>query len=656
MNNFTGSVKGDKKSIDTYVGAVEKLFGGNKDVAKISSTVTDAIKLISENRDKVLNNKTTNKVELYGGIADSIVGKLLPNQSANVQKIKDKITSVMSLDKDKIKSGDYTEIESLLSKELGIDNTKLDKYVSTAKSLVEIYKNKEYFDIKDTKFMAKDLLASVVGKEKVEKVQKYVDTAQSIYSALSGNKDVTSISGAIRNLSDVLGKKSKISKYIDSASSMLDIVNKGQIGTKIFETNNGIGSIIKERLPQLTKEGSLGGIIASTTGISNTSTSEVLKANLPKDVASGVTGLNGALNNATNGVKVDIGKDGITDEEMKKGVRSITFGGKKQKMEICGEFEIYTGRRDSQVISFSPEFESDKIATDKVPTNALSIDSVRNEMLECTIEGIGGSLASDAYKDREDSSTGVGVVLGMSGSSFKNLESSAASMWSRYFSSVYGASLEIMGNTKVKFNGHIKIAVYTKFGFLHHTSGIYHIQGITDTISDGMFTTTLDLQKNSDEAKKKLKGEGAKKLNENKINDTDGKYWVKQNGGVTIEGCISDVPNALDDLGKWFYDRTGKKLVCTAGTNGEHASGPHSHANGWKMDVNDWFGPEGLSGGWLINDDDTPGSICYEFIEFGRSLGLGMNFEGDHIDIQMDGTEWNENNPGGAKNNGGYRG
>ena len=504
--------------------------------------------------------------------------------------------------------------------------------------------------------MAKDLLASVVGKEKVEKVQKYVDTAQSIYSALSGNKDVTSISGAIRNLSDVLGKKSKISKYIDSASSMLDIVNKGQIGTKIFDTNSGIGGIIQERLPQLTKEGSLGGIIASTTGISNTSTSEVLKANLPKDVASGVTGLNGALNNATNGAKVDIGKDGITDEEMKKGVRSITFGGKKQKMEICGEFEIYTGRRDSQVISFSPEFESDKIATDKVPTNALSIDSVRNEMLECTIEGIGGSLASDAYKDRADSSTGVGVVLGMSGSSFKNLESSAASMWSRYFSSVYGASLEIMGNTKVKFNGHIKIAVYTKFGFLHHTSGVYHIQGITDTISDGMFTTTLDLQKNSDQAKKKLKGEGAKKLDTSKVHDSDGKYWVKQNDSVSIEGCIAGVPNALDDLGKWFFDKTGKKLVCTAGTNGDHAAGEHSHANGWKMDVNDWFGPEGLSGGWLINDDNTPGSICYEFIEYGRSLGLGMNFEGDHIDIQMDGTEWNENNPGGAKDNGGYRG
>ena len=213
-----------------------------------------------------------------------------------------------------------------------------------------------------------------------------------------------------------------------------------------------------------------------------------------------------------------------------------------------------------------------------------------------------------------------------------------------------------MGNTKVKFNGHIKIAVYTKFGFLHHTSGVYHIQGITDTISDGMFTTTLDLQKNSDQAKKKLKGEGAKKLDTSKVHDSDGKYWVKQNDSVSIEGCIAGVPNALDDLGKWFFDKTGKKLVCTAGTNGDHAAGEHSHANGWKMDVNDWFGPEGLSGGWLINDDNTPGSICYEFIEYGRSLGLGMNFEGDHIDIQMDGTEWNENNPGGAKDNGGYRG
>lgn len=653
VNKFSGSIQGkDSKTIDDYANVFKSIVGSSS----VSKIVSDAVKLISENRDKILNNQENNKTALYGGIADSILNTLLPNQSPNIKKIRDKITSVMSLDKDKIKSGDYSEIESLISKELGVNSTAIDTYVKTAKTLVELYKNREYFDIKDTRFMAKDLLTSVVGKEKVGKVQKYVDTAQNIYKALNGAKDVTSVQGAIQGLSDVLGKKSKISKYIDTANSMLDIVNKGQVGTTIFDTNNGIGNIIKGRLPQLTKPGSLGGIVASTTGIANVSRDEVLKANIPNSVNSGVVGLNGALNNATKGANINLGNDGITDEEMKKGVRSITFGGKKQKMEICGEFEIYTGRRDSQVISFSPEFESDKIATDKVPTNALSIDSVRNEMLECTIEGVGGSLASDAYKDRAESTTGVGVVLGMSGSSFKNLESSAASMWSRYFSSVYGASLEIMGNTKVKFDGHIKIAVYTKYGFLHHTSGVYHIQGITDTISDGMFTTSLDLQKNSDKARQKLKGESAKKLDTNKISDTDGKYWVKQNTSVSVEGCIKDVPNALEDLGKWFYDRTGHKLVCTAGTNGEHASGPHSHANGWKMDVNDWFGPEGLSGGWIINSDDSPGSLCYEFIEYGRSIGLGMNFEGDHIDVQMDGSEWNDNNPGGKQDNGGYRG
>ena len=240
-------------------------------------------------------------------------------------------------------------------------------------------------------------------------------------------------------------------------------------------------------MPNIAQAGTLGGVVASTVGISPTSTKEVLKAYVPKGVDSGVTKVNGSPTDGTKtGQSSNVTKDGISDEEMKKGVRSVTFGGKKTKMEICGEYEIYTGRPDGRVISFSPEFESDNIATNKVPTSALTIDGVRNEMLECTIEGVGGALASDAYMERsnQEGSSNVGVVLGMSGSSFKNLESSAASMWSRYFSSVYGASLEILGDTRVKFQGHIKIAVYTKYGFLHHTSGIYNIQGITDTISD----------------------------------------------------------------------------------------------------------------------------------------------------------------------------
>lgn len=32
-----------------------------------------------------------------------------------------------------------------------------------------------------------------------------------------------------------------------------------------------------------------------------------------------------------------------------------------------------------------------------------------------------------------------------------------------------------------------------------------------------------------------------------------------------------------------------------------------------------------------------------EFIAYGRSLGLGMNWEGDHVDIALDGTQWDGN-------------
>ena len=82
----------------------------------------------------------------------------------------------------------------------------------------------------------------------------------------------------------------------------------------------------------------------------------------------------------------------------------------------------------------------------------------------------------------------------------------------------------------------------------------------------------------------------------------EGNTWQRQNDNVSLDGAQPDLLNAIDVLGKWFYDRTGKRLVVTAGTNGKHADGEHSHAAGWKVDVNDW--------------------------------------EGDHIDVALDGTQW----------------
>ena len=53
-----------------------------------------------------------------------------------------------------------------------------------------------------------------------------------------------------------------------------------------------------------------------------------------------------------------------------------------------------------------------------------------------------------------------------------------------------------------------------------------------------------------------------------------GKTWIRNpNMNISTEGMSPESLNALDMLAKWFYDRTGKRLVVTAGTNGDHAGG-----------------------------------------------------------------------------------
>lgn len=132
----------------------------------------------------------------------------------------------------------------------------------------------------------------------------------------------------------------------------------------------------------------------------------------------------------------------------------------------------------------------------------------------------------------------------------------------------------------------------------------------------------------------------------------ENKYWIRQGDHVSLEGAHPDLPNAIDMLSKWYYDRTGNRLVVTAGTNGDHPSNgsAHGHDAGWKVDVNDWGDGEA---GALTADDGGKGYLTDEFIAYGRSLGLGMNWEGDHIDVALDGTQWDGNgdNAGGFNPN-----
>ena len=122
----------------------------------------------------------------------------------------------------------------------------------------------------------------------------------------------------------------------------------------------------------------------------------------------------------------------------------------------------------------------------------------------------------------------------------------------------------------------------------------------------------------------------------------EGRYWIRQNERVSYDGAKPETMDAIDILGQWFYRKTGRPLVITAVTNGRHADGERSHGSGWKADVNDW-GSGGAEGA-ITTDNGGKGYLADEFMKFGQSIGLGMNWEGDHIDVSASGHQWADEN------------
>ena len=135
----------------------------------------------------------------------------------------------------------------------------------------------------------------------------------------------------------------------------------------------------------------------------------------------------------------------------------------------------------------------------------------------------------------------------------------------------------------------------------------------------------------------------------------EGKYWIRQHSGVSTSGAQPQTMAALYLLGKWFYEKTGKLLIATAITNGDHPSNgsPHGHDAGWKVDINDWY-PADYSksaAGTITTDGGGKGTLVDEMTQYGHSIGLGMNWESDHIDVAADGNQWEgtPHNYGGLK-------
>ena len=147
------------------------------------------------------------------------------------------------------------------------------------------------------------------------------------------------------------------------------------------------------------------------------------------------------------------------------------------------------------------------------------------------------------------------------------------------------------------------------------------------------------------------KNDENEEFNEQPAGAFENKYWQKQHGKVSYEGAQPQTMKAIDALGKWYYEKTGVPLVVTSVTDGQsHQGGEHSHYNGWKFDVNDYG--SGMEGA-LTTESGKKGWLADEFIKYGQSLGLGMNWEGNHIDVAVDGTQWEGKDAG--KNFGGFK-
>lgn len=233
-------------------------------------------------------------------------------------------------------------------------------------------------------------------------------------------------------------------------------------------------------------------------------------------------------------------------------------------VEVVGFYEFYSGQNNSQVINFSPEW-SDMAAmgSKNLASSVEAVDAMRNEIVKTMVKA-GGYIQSEVFTGDKNR------IMGKSSSSIEKLSNMALSMWQKNYARQNKATLEIMGDPELEPSKYIYIDVFTKYGFRHHTSGIYYVKSIEDSISDGKFTSTLQLQKHGPDDTNKNKGRGGSNGNstrggraqraanpkvedfvqwmENAANDDSHGYSQNNRYGPDYD-CSSSISTALQEAG-----------------------------------------------------------------------------------------------------------
>ena len=296
------------------------------------------------------------------------------------------------------------------------------------------------------------------------------------------------------------------------------------------------------------------------------------------------------------------------------------------------------GRDNERVISFSAEYG-------KFFFGLIGRDSVRAQISK-PYSGERITYEKEVASVNTDMDTPA-LYLGGSTYSNEDLKAMAKTVFDKMKNAAFQATLEIVGDPSFSVGKYIHLLVLTPQSKIHHTSGMYFVQSVEDTVEAGAYSTRLELIKNAKSLELKDKSHsGSNTESDGEDPAGQGDTWVKQGEDCKVSDCKPEAKEALEDLAAWYYNRTGEKLVVIAGTNGQHA--PGGHGDGWKLDINSYNGSDGT----LETNDD----ILREFVEYGQSQGYGMNIEdlhnngtrgnNFHIDVDVRGIQWdNAKNP-----------
>lgn len=150
---------------------------------------------------------------------------------------------------------------------------------------------------------------------------------------------------------------------------------------------------------------------------------------------------------------------------------------------------------DTSVRSFVPDYSLAKSSFKPDSISAVTLEKFSNAMFNTQYDKSNSSWISSYANSTGYYSANYPLTLGGSTYTFQQLETTAARMWFLNMNNSYRATLNIIGDPTLEPQSAIAVIVMNPNGLPHHTSGIYLILSITDTIQGGLFNSALELIK-----------------------------------------------------------------------------------------------------------------------------------------------------------------